>query len=259
MATIEALLNRRTDLSTFVVHLTRDSESGVSARDNLLSILEEGTIQGKTAQGPARHLEVSLVNTGFTQKVVCLTETPLEHLWMMIEDIDGREIKFQPYGLATTKTSARYAGANPVWYSDITKGRDWPLKQLGELVTQAVERSTIAGVLDVDRLTDEPIMKIAPYFETMGPTSQPGRRKEFWWEREWRKIGDFPLEHPKRWVAILAPETEHSSLRAEILTRNIQAEWADRPLLDPSWGLERMIASLARVDDKYLGPFTSNA
>jgi hypothetical protein len=40
MATIEELLHRRTDLSTFLVHFTRDyGTPEVPARENLLSIL----------------------------------------------------------------------------------------------------------------------------------------------------------------------------------------------------------------------------
>jgi hypothetical protein len=54
-------------------------------------------------------------------------------------------------------------------------------------------------------------------------------------------------------VAVLAPEDEHASLRPEIAS--VGVEWARRavPMLDPRWGLERMIAELARVR-ALLGP-----
>ena len=42
---IEDLLHRRTDLSTFVVHFTRDSETGKTSKDNLLSILKAGKLK----------------------------------------------------------------------------------------------------------------------------------------------------------------------------------------------------------------------
>jgi hypothetical protein len=43
---------------------------------------------------------------------------------MMLEDIEGRSVHFQPFGLAVTKTTARKDHVNPVWYSDIsTRGR----------------------------------------------------------------------------------------------------------------------------------------
>lgn len=61
MAKIEDLLHRRTDLSTFLVHLTRDGDA--SARDNLISILEAGLIEARTPLGPARHLEEHLSGT----------------------------------------------------------------------------------------------------------------------------------------------------------------------------------------------------
>ena len=45
---IEELLHRRTDLSTFVVHFTRDSETGKTSKDNLLSILKAGKLKAQT-------------------------------------------------------------------------------------------------------------------------------------------------------------------------------------------------------------------
>lgn len=255
MVKIEDLLHRRTDLSTFLVHLTRDADC--SARDNLISILEAGLIEARTPLGPARHLEKHLSGTIASQKVVCLTETPLEHVWMMLEEIEKRQIQFRPYGLATTKAAARHAGANPVWYSDMTKvGRTWPLKHMGDLVAAAVLHATVDGEVDADVLADDPFLQLTPYFETMGPTGTPGEHKEFWWEREWRMVGDYHLGHPRRWVAVLAPEGDHEALRAELEERDIDAGWAKRPMLDPSWGLERMIAHLAKVNEDYIGPFT---
>ena len=96
MASIEQLLHRRTDLSTFLVHLTRDN-STAAARENLLSIADQLTIEARTLLGPAAHLEPYLAGTMATQKVVCFTETPLEHTSMMLEDIEGRSLRFAPY------------------------------------------------------------------------------------------------------------------------------------------------------------------
>ncbi|MET8266478.1 hypothetical protein ABZU92_21105 [Micromonospora arida] len=120
---VEDLLQRRTDLSTFLIHLTRDTlgNDGPSARENLLTMIGVGYIEARSPFGPASMHEPNL--TAATQKVVCFTETPLEHTWMMLEDIDKRDVHFQPYGLAVTKTTARMAACNPVWYSDITPGR----------------------------------------------------------------------------------------------------------------------------------------
>lgn len=251
MASIEDLLQRRTDLSTFLIHLTRDTpgDDRPSARENLLTMIGDGYIEARSPFGPASMHEPNLTYAA-TQKVVCFTETPLEHTWMMLEDIDKRDVHFQPYGLAVTKTTARKAGCNPVWYSDITPGRDWPIAAVNAMVNDAVRRATTGRTVDRDKLSEEPIFKLTPFFEQMGPTKYS--RKEFWWEREWRRIGDFPL-HPRRTVAVLAPAHDHERLRKELT--EINERWGARPILDPRWGLERMIAAMAQISDEHIGPF----
>lgn len=254
MTRIEDLLHRRTDLSTFLVHLTRALPDGTTARENLLSIAANNRIEGRTPLGPAAHLETHLGPTA-TQKVVCFTEIPLEHTWMMLEDIEGRSICFQPYGLAITKTTARKSHINPIWYSDISTrgGRSWPMAAVNKLVNAARDRATTpTGELDSDLLQDEPIFALTPFFEQMGPMTNGGR-KEFWWEREWRHIGDYGISFPRRIVAIFAPAEDHDTFRAELANAN--ERWGRRPILDPRWGLERMVAALAGLDSDQIGPF----
>lgn len=256
MARIEDLLQRRTDLSTFLVHLTR-ADGDTSALENLKSIIKGCKINARTPLGPAAHLEPYLSATSATQKVVCFTETPLEHVWMMLEEIEGRSIRFEPYGLAIAKTTAREAGFNPVWYSDISRrGVEWPATSVNKLVAEAVAKATgSTGKVDEAVLSNHPALKITPFFEQMGPTQ--GARKEFWWEREWRKIGDYYMSNPGYIVALLAPESEHSELSK--FAQDVDARqnwcWACRPILDPRWGLEQMIATLAKVEERHRGPF----
>jgi hypothetical protein len=190
MAAIEDLLHRRTDLSTFLVHLTRDGPQG-TARENL----------------------------------------------------SGRAVQFEPYGFAITKSTARKTGCNPVWYSDITvRGRTWPIKTVNLMIDSAVRRArTRNGRIDPKSLAADPIFQITPYFEQMGPTNN-GRRKEFWWEREWRHLGGYWINIP-RIVSVLAPADDHERLRNELV--DIDDAWGDRPLIDPRWGLERTIVALA--------------
>lgn len=52
---IKELLARRSDLSTFLVHLTRDYES-MSARDNLKSIVSDRVIEARNPFGSALSL-----------------------------------------------------------------------------------------------------------------------------------------------------------------------------------------------------------
>ncbi|GAA4934663.1 hypothetical protein GCM10023224_14070 [Streptomonospora halophila] len=112
MTQIEDLLHRRTDLSTFLVHLTRDDRG--AARDNLLDILANRTIEARRVYGMATDLAREMPEIERTQQVACFTETPLEYVWMMCQDISTRGVQLRGYGLAFTKAYARKKGVNPV-------------------------------------------------------------------------------------------------------------------------------------------------
>ncbi|MCP3799759.1 abortive infection system antitoxin AbiGi family protein [Allokutzneria sp. A3M-2-11 16] len=248
MVAIESLLHRRTDLSTFVVHFTKDS-GGATARQNLAAILENHTIEARTAYGMVKD-RVYAPEVVATQRAVCFTETPLEHAWMMCEEIDNRQVKFNGYGIAFTKTFARKRGVNPVWYLDITPGHDWLTGPVNQLVKDAEAAATPTGAPGPDTvsLLASPILRLTPFLEQMGPTQ--GARKEFWWEREWRHVGDFVFTS-RDIVVVFAPESEHDALREEMATWPGCA--APPAVVDAKWGLERVIAALAHVRDP--GPF----
>ena len=244
MVSIEELLHRRTDLSTFVVHFTRDGIGG-SARQNLEAILSSLTIEARTVYGMAKSL-ADIPAVAATQRAVCFTETPLEHAWMMCQEIDNRQVKFNGYGLAFTRTFARKRGANPVWYLDITQGHDWLTTPVNDLLKQAVRDATPPGAPGpaTAELLASPVLRLTPFIEQMGSPS--GVRKEFWWEREWRHVGHFEFV-PRNIVVVFAPEHDHEELRNEV------ESWGDYvrvpAFVDARWGLERMIAALARVKD----------
>jgi hypothetical protein len=103
------------------------------------------------------------------------------------------------------------------------------------------------GEIDAELLAEERIFEITPYLETMGSGRTRNNRpyrKEFHWEREWRHVHDFTFS-AKDIVAVLAPVDRHSVLGDMFAAE--QPEWrqAPRPLLDPQWGLERIISQLA--------------
>lgn len=241
--TIEDMLHRRNDLSTFLVHFTKASPDS-SGLDALRSIVTQRRIEARTAYGMARlHSSKTVVDS---QKVVCFTETPLEHSWTMTRELaERRATKFAPYGLAFTKTYARREACNPVWYINQTRGFAWPSTALNAAI--AAETRPYSN--------PSSIFRIAPFIEQMGDWSQGDtiNRKEFWWEREWRRVGDFRFT-PPHVVAVLAPTADHADVKSH-LERYVV--WRDRgvPVLDPDWGLERMIAVMSGVTARDLGPF----
>jgi len=241
--TIEEVIARRSDLSTFIVHLTRD-ENSETAKDRLESIIESCTIEARTMHGAAvaRFKELDekegvIVTPADkeSQKVVCFTETPLDYLHLLTKNIEKRAFQLRPYGVAITKTLARRGGANPVWYIDMTIGHDWLTKPINELIDTEIRSG---------KFLDSHIAKIAPFIEQMWPGPPP---KEFSWEREWRHKGDFKLPNH---VLIICPEADKSTfeeivndanpLSAESNGNRLSAEY-----IDATWGLEQVIAKLA--------------
>jgi hypothetical protein len=220
---IQEVLNRRSDLSTFVVHFTRDS-GGQPAKANLESILGGLKIEARTAMG---HLHGVPNEQRQESKVVCFTETPLEHAYSLVQDIAGRDIHLSSYGVAFTKEVARKKGANPIWYVDMTPGQDaqWAIsKALDQIKDEALKS---AGGFPAS-----PIAKVLPFVEQMLTTEST--QKEFWWEREWRHRGDFSFRQDEV-ALVFCPEAEISDI-----------EEYGPPAVDPSWSLERMIDQLAR-------------
>lgn len=243
MTTIEDMLHRRNDLSTFLVHFTKPSGDGEDGFGALGSILTERQIEARTAYGLARSSgDAAVVQS---QKVVCFTETPLEHSWTMTRELaERRASNFAPYGLAFTKTYARRNGCNPVWYINQTRGTDWPTTALNAAVASETRPYS-------DRNS---MLRITPFIEQMGDWSQASVvRKEFWWEREWRHVGHFNFT-PDHVVAVLASTARHAELGA-LLGADRGWRYRSVPILDPEWGLERMIAAMSGVAEEDLGPF----
>jgi hypothetical protein len=228
---IREVLNRRTDLSTFVVHLTRDSE-GRTARQALDSIISGRMLRARTPMGWAKEQDDPKDPKKQTQRVVCFSETPLEHIYSLVTDIEGRAIRLQPYGLAFTKLVARRMGINPIWYIDMTPGQDWILQRAIETLRDEA--------IKTGKFHEQPMARLTPFLEQMG--TWPTRQKEFWWEREWRHVGDLLLAASG--IIWLCPENESDSLPAGI-----------GPIIDPRWGLEQIIAKLAGFASEDVTPF----
>lgn len=174
-----------------------------------------------------------------TQRVVCFTETPLEHTYALFADIEDRErkVKLQPYGLALPKLIARRAGVNPVWYIDMTLGHDWLANDVRKLRDEAVATGDFHN---------QPIARLLPFFDWMGgPFPNNPTSKEFWWEREWRHRGDLSLVLFWSKIIWLCPEAEHARFRATVEEATPEGEQSSGIFLDPSWGSKKIIAHLA--------------
>jgi hypothetical protein len=83
---IEELLSKRSDLSTFLVHLTR-TQDGMTAKERLKGIVSARRVALGTPMGQAvSTLKAKHVSTD-SQKCVCFMETPLEKVKFMLGEI----------------------------------------------------------------------------------------------------------------------------------------------------------------------------
>jgi hypothetical protein len=138
----------------------------------------------------------------------------------------------------------RKAGVNPVWYIDITPGHDFFTKSIDEMIEVARDNGPFRN---------SPLARLCPFIEHMGTGTRAadGKKyqKEFWWEREWRHVGDFHFGETD--IAFgFAPGAhidEFEKLMRRPKRRSVR-------FVDPTWNTERMVAHLARYRG-ILSPF----
>jgi hypothetical protein len=257
---IREVLSRRNDLSTFVVHLTRDFEDVTDdgqpflfpASESLAQIIRERQLRAISPMGWAHDQDDPNEPTKQTQRVVSFSETPLEHIWAMFAQIEDRvrRIQLKPYGLAFSKIVARQLGVNPVWYVDMTpSGHEWLANPLTELKNEAVASSDFHA---------QPIAKLLPMFDWMGgPFPNSDTSKEFWWEREWRHRGSLSLAGIWQKIIWLCPAAERQDFERHVLEATPQGERASGLFIDPAWGLEEIVAQLAGFPETDVSVFAA--
>ena len=176
--------------------------------------------------------------------------------WMMCRPIEGRAVQLHGYGVAFTKSFARRTSVNPVWYLDIHPGQRgmWLTRPIHQLIAEAEKAAAaVTGSIDPDRLAAASILRLTPFLEQMGPTNNGRSRKEFWWEREWRHVGDLDFM-AQDIVVVFAPEMEHEAIRQCLEERESYRNMMPA-VVDAQWGQERMIAAMAAIPNEDLGPF----
>jgi hypothetical protein len=240
------LVSLRSDLSTFLVHLTRD-QGTETAKQRFINILKQRKILARSPFGPAVERLKAKGQSSDSQRCVCFTETPLEYTHLLLEQIENRDCHFGPYGIAITKKQGRSEGVNPVWYVDSSPGHHWMMND-------------ISAIIDTHLKSKEPyekygFAKLTPFIEQMGSGSHAqggGYKKEFWWEREWRHRGDFGL--PPKFI-VLCPFKEVREIRDAVNQGLQEPKRLEASFIDPRWGLEKIIGHLAGFDIEDLGPF----
>ena len=232
----------RDDMSKFVVHLCRKHE-GSTARQNLISILADRTIEARTAHCLFSPLFTKLQFTDVLQsafKTVCFTETPLNQITPLCRKIPGRRFELQPYGLVFHRDHIFSSGGSPAIYinSDGTDLRDYLIEQF---------RAHFDGIKSLrkfkrnQRLRHEQIIQYYSFINKMGTGY------DFSWEREWRFNGDFSFKYEDL-VAIIAksPLMLKTQIKKRIKGPRGNSLLRKIPIISPEWGYERIVDQFSR-------------
>lgn len=205
MRSIDDIMNFRTDISPFLVHLTRMSGEQ-SARTRLESIIGQRRL--KSGPGLVSHASYGFPYARLSEPhvakyfhAICFTETPLNQIHCLL-DVEGRSVNLEPYGLVFLRQRLQERGVAPVLYFNNELG-DKPA--LVQALTQLIDENP-----DIAR-------QILPFIAVFGrklpPACQgepPPGRIDFLWEREWRwprLTGDFSFDVPDVFIG-LCPHNE---------------------------------------------------
>ena len=229
----------RDDLSRFLVHLTRDYD-GSTAEENLLAILRRKRIEARNAHCL---FAPKISKIGFSDvlkkqfNTVCFTETPLNQLRHLVQEIPGRNIRLRPYGLVFWKANLLEAGANPALYinSKAHGLRELLLKQFDEHFKQLRQHRLFKSQFGDDA---DAIIRYHALINIMSD------RVDFSWEREWRVKGDISIMFD-RLVAIIVPNPERfRKIMDQLFGSKLRDELLRIPVVCPEWNYEQLVEEM---------------
>jgi hypothetical protein len=213
----------RTDYSPFLVHLTRNDsdENGDTALKNFNSILRDGAIYAYNAHclHNKRLNELTKQQRNYF-KVCCFTETPLDQIHHLTQEIPGRSHKLEPFGFVFRKEYVLSRGAQPAIYVNSYGGANHHRKAFDKAFDIA-KKSGYKG----------DTWKMLPHVNAFHGGY------DFAWEREWRLTGDLDFELDDL-VCVILPESGYAPLRYTLAKKGIAA-------ISPGWNYAKVVAELS--------------
>ena len=213
----------RSDISRFVVHITRDDtknySNGQSARKNLKAILRECRVGAFSPH--CLHVKQIPEENHDDFAVCCFTETPLSELHLLTRHIPGRSIELSDYGIVFSRQFLISKGAQPALYLNLYDNN----QHLREAARN------ICDIVSENGFRRTGLAHLLPFLNTMN------ERHDFAWEREWRIAGDLHFD-ARDIVAVIVPETGERMLTRKYLERGI-------PVISPGWSTERIVAEFS--------------
>lgn len=244
MRSIDQILRFRSDISPFLVHLTKRTglswnKSSRTAHQNLRSILESSELRpGSAPVSDAQYGYAKFLSERRKKELfgaTCFTETPVSEIHCLFE-IAYRSIHLEPYGLVFVKTALAECGVSPVLYlNNITGTTDSVFQALASLIdSHPDEARNILPLISVFG------KKVKP---PNAPRRQPGSI-DFRWEREWRYPaihGPFCFDHDDVFIG-LCPHGEIDEFERDF--PNIS--FID-PLRNAKYYAQKLIANATRL------------
>jgi hypothetical protein len=234
-------VQKRDDLSRFLIHLTRDLKDS-SAKDNLIGILKDKKIEARNAHCLVMH---KLEQMRFTKLLrwqfnsVCFTEAPLSQVSQLTRLIPKRSIELRPYGVVFWKDHLMDCGANPAIYLN-AQGNSlsrYLIKQFEEIFKDV---QSLKSLKAAEERHYKSIIQLYALLNVFN------RERNFMWEREWRHMGDLSFKYSDL-VAIIAKNPQSFLEECEDrLSPIVYGKYIKRiPIIDPSWHLEEVVEALA--------------
>jgi hypothetical protein len=218
---------KREDFSKFVVHLTRDDhkdfEDGSTAEKNFLNIIKEERIGAFRAQ--CLHSNKIPDDLAHRFAVCCFSEVPLNQIHLLTENIQGRSINLEPYGLVFRRDFILSKKAQPALYINNYDENSWLRGSFDRVFDIAKNKGFNQGKL----------WRILPFINIMNEDY------DFSWEREWRVRGDLKFKISDIVCVILPPNKSE-------LTYNFTKNGI--PVISPGWTYEQIVLELSKQQKK---------
>ena len=222
---LESVKWRRSDLSFFLVHLTKeDKERGLSAKQVLEEIISPDSAGYCTLNGAPQGLferVASVPRESIT--AVSFTEAPLDQVKHFAQPIPGdKNRNYSKFGLVFEQDFIRSNSGNPCFYLNTRFNDDL--------------KKAALSIVDCPHFSSNPdCVKLLPYFSIFGKAGSAKEKKEidFYWEREWRVPGSLRFRLDDLFVGLC----EH--------------DWVDYfegltqvPFICPDWNYDRILKQL---------------
>jgi hypothetical protein len=240
---IEDILRFRSDISPFLIHLTRGTEMQTAAEALEQIIAKRQLVPGDEPVSDAQFgvpLQEARSSKREFFRAICFTDTPLNEVHCLLE-IATRRKQLEPYGIAFLKEKLRANGVSPVFYINNEGGDKDPVISA---LCKLIDGSSVEAAKEVLPL----VSVFGKKLTGVGAAQSSSGVVDWLWEREWRYPAvKGPLEFKEGDIFVgFCPQDEIS---------NFEDLMPGVGFIDPRrnirWYATKLIRARQRLDLKY--------